>query len=67
MKAFTRLTRCLALASLVLPAIAQASQGPGGGPGTASAFTQMAMAIAVYGSAGLIVAAALIGSMRQAR
>ena len=27
-----------------------ASQGPGGGPGTASSFTQLAMAIIVYGT-----------------
>ena len=67
MKALIRLTRYLALASFAVPAIAQASQGPGVEPGTASAFTQAAMAIAVYGGAGVIVAVALIGSMRRAR
>ena len=36
---------------------ALASQGPGGGPGTASGFTQLAMAIIVYGTSALVVAA----------
>ena len=42
-----------------------ASQGPGGGPGTASSFTQMAMAILVYGASALVVGAGLIGAVRQ--
>ena len=43
---------------------ALASQGPGVPPGTASAFTQTTMAIIVYGSAALIIAAGLIGGLR---
>jgi hypothetical protein len=42
-----------------------ASQGPGGGPGTASGFTQLAMAILVYGTSALVVGAGLIGMARQ--
>jgi hypothetical protein len=42
-----------------------ASQGPGGGMGTASNFTQMAMAILVYGASVLIVGAGLIGALRR--
>ena len=42
-----------------------ASQGPGGGPGTASSFTQLAMAIIVYGVSAAVVAAGLIGAARQ--
>ena len=44
---------------------ALASQGPGGGPGTASSFTQIAMAIIVYGTAAAIVGAGLIGAARR--
>jgi hypothetical protein len=42
-----------------------ASQGPGGGPGTASSFTQLAMAIIVYGTSALVVGAGLIGAARR--
>jgi hypothetical protein len=42
-----------------------ASQGPGGGPGTASDFTQLAMAIIVYGVSAVVVGAGLIGAARQ--
>jgi hypothetical protein len=42
-----------------------ASQGPGGGLGTAGGFTQLAMAIIVYGLSALIVGAGLIGAVRQ--
>ncbi|WP_429030027.1 hypothetical protein [Bradyrhizobium sp. I1.14.4] len=45
--------------------VALASQGPGGGMGTASHLTQMLMAIVVYGTTGLIAAAAMIGAMRR--
>jgi hypothetical protein len=41
------------------------SQGPGGGPGTASGFTQLAMAIIVYGTSALVVGAGLIGAARR--
>ena len=43
---------------------ALASQGPGGGMGTASHFTQVAMAILVYGASALVVGAGLIGAAR---
>ena len=55
------ITACAAL----LPASALASQGPGGGMGTASNFTQAAMAVIVYGAALLIVGAGLIGALRR--
>src|ERR1700693_4176633 len=42
-----------------------ASQGPGGGPGTASSFTQLAMAIIVYGGSALVVGAGLVGAARR--
>jgi hypothetical protein len=51
--------------ALLLPASASASQGPGGGIGTASSFTQIAMAVLVYGAAALIVGAGLIGALRR--
>ena len=43
---------------------ALASQGPGTGPGTASGLTQLAMAVVVYGTSALVVAAGLIGAAR---
>jgi hypothetical protein len=52
-------------AALLLPAGALASQGPGGGIGAASDFTQIAMAVVVYGAAALIVGAGLIGALRR--
>jgi hypothetical protein len=42
-----------------------ASQGPGGGQGTASSFTQLAMAIFVYGASALVIGTGLIGAMRR--
>jgi len=44
---------------------ALASQGPGGGMGTASHFTQMAMAVIVYGLSAIVVGAGLIGAARR--
>jgi hypothetical protein len=44
---------------------ASASQGPGGGMGTASHFTQWTMAIIVYGTSVLLVGAGLIGAARR--
>jgi hypothetical protein len=41
------------------------SQGPGGGPGTASSFTQLAMAIIVYGTSALVVGEGLVGAVRR--
>jgi hypothetical protein len=49
-------------AALLSANAAFASQGPGGGPGTASGFTQLAMAIIVYGTSALVVGAGLIGA-----
>jgi hypothetical protein len=62
----SRISRAIAAACALLPAAsAFASQGPGGGMGTASNFTQMAMAILVYGASVLIVGAGLIGALRR--
>ena len=47
--------------------VAFASQGPGGGLGTASSFTQLAMALIVYGTVALVVGAGLIGALRRLR
>jgi hypothetical protein len=52
-------------AVLISDAAALASQGPGGGPGTASPFTQLVMAIIVYGGSALIVGTGLIGALRK--
>jgi hypothetical protein len=41
-----------------------ASQGPGGGLGTASPLIQLTMAVIVYGGSALVVAAGLIGAAR---
>jgi hypothetical protein len=57
--------RAAIAAALLLPASAFASQGPGGGMGSASNFTQGAMAVLVYGTAALIVGAGLIGALRR--
>ena len=55
-----------AVAAALLPAgAALASQGPGGGPGTASPFTQLVMAILVYGLSAVVVGAGLIGAVRR--
>lgn len=43
----------------------QASQGPGVGPGHASAMLQHVMALLVYGIAGVLVVAGLIGAARR--
>jgi hypothetical protein len=56
--------RAAIAAALLLPASALASQGPGGGMGTASNLTQVAMAILVYGASALIVGTGLIGALR---
>jgi hypothetical protein len=56
-----------AIASAVLLSTdaALASQGPGGGMGTASPFTRLAMAVLVYGTSAIVVAAGLIGAARR--
>jgi hypothetical protein len=53
-----------AVAGLCWADAALASQGPGTGPGTASGLTQLAMAVVVYGTSALVVAAGLIGAAR---
>jgi hypothetical protein len=53
------------LASSLATTAAFASQGPGGGLGTASPFTQLAMAILVYGLSAAVVGAGLIGAARR--
>lgn len=44
---------------------ALASQGPGGGMGTASSLTQTVMAVLVYGLVTIILGAGLIGVARR--
>jgi hypothetical protein len=44
---------------------AVASQGPGGGEGTASHFTQLAMSIVVYGTCAILILCGLIGAARR--
>jgi len=44
---------------------ALASQGPGGGMGTASSLTQTVMAVLVYGLVTIVVGAGLIGAVRR--
>jgi hypothetical protein len=51
--------------SLVSAGAAFASQGPGGGLGSASSFTQLTMAVIVWGTSALVVGAGLIGAVRQ--
>jgi hypothetical protein len=65
---WTTLVVCAAAAGVAAMSwtdAAFASQGPGAGPGTASAFTQLAMAVLVYGVATLVVGAGLIGAARR--
>jgi hypothetical protein len=52
-------------ATVLWAGAAFASQGPGTGLGTASSFTQLAMAVIVYGTSALIVGAGLIGAVRR--
>ena len=54
-----------AAACLLWASAAFASQGPGGGPGSASSSTQLAMAIIVYGTSALVVGIGLIGAARR--
>lgn len=53
--------------SIMLADAALASQGPGGGMGTASHLTQMLMSFAVYGATAIIAAVALIAATRRYR
>jgi hypothetical protein len=54
-----------AVAGMLWANAAFASQGPGVSPGTASNFTQVMMAIIVYGTSALVVGAGLIGATRR--
>ncbi|MGZ5873611.1 MAG: hypothetical protein ACXWKP_16020 [Bradyrhizobium sp.] len=51
--------------ALLFANAALASQGPGGGPGTAGHLTQLVMAIVVFGASALVVGAGLIGAARR--
>jgi hypothetical protein len=65
---YSRISR-LALAAAGAVALsagsAFASQGPGGGMGTASSLTQIAMAVIVYGASALVIGTGLIGAVRR--
>jgi hypothetical protein len=67
--ATSRTARCVGAASSVVASIwagaALASQGPGTNMGTAGHFTQMTMAVLVYGISALVVGAGLIGELRR--
>jgi len=52
-------------AVLLSASTALASQGPGGGMGTASPLTQVAMAILVFGTSAVVIGAGLIGAVRR--
>jgi hypothetical protein len=54
-----------AFAALLAASPVLASQGPGGGLGTATSFTQTTMAIIVWGTSALVVGAGLIGAARR--
>ncbi|MFB9266265.1 hypothetical protein ACFFWD_24450 [Bradyrhizobium erythrophlei] len=58
------LTAALCGSAMLGPDVAVASQGPGGGMGTASHLTQAVMAVLVYGTSAMVVAAGLIGALR---
>jgi hypothetical protein len=53
------------IAALLWSSAALASQGPGGGMGTASHLTQTVMAVLVYGMSAIIVGAGLIVAVRR--
>jgi hypothetical protein len=55
----------LGIAAVSWAGAALASQGPGAGQGTASGFTQLAMAVLVYGASALVIGAGLIGAVRR--
>jgi hypothetical protein len=60
-----RLVLASTLVGLSFAEAALASQGPGGGPGTAGDLTQLAMAIIVYGTSALVVGIGLVGATRR--
>ena len=53
------------IVALCWSGVALASQGPGASLGTASDFTQLAMAVLVYGISALVVGAGLLGALRR--
>ena len=53
------------LAALCWADAALASQGPGTSMGTAGNFTQLVMAVLVYGVSALVVGAGLISAVRR--
>jgi hypothetical protein len=55
------------VAGLLWANVAFASQGPGVSPGTASKFTQVMMALIVYGISAVVVGAGLIGAAARRR
>jgi hypothetical protein len=59
------ITATLVATGLVWADAAFASQGPGGGLGSARNFTQLAMAIIVWGTSALVVGTGLIGAVRR--
>jgi hypothetical protein len=63
----SRVALATTASAVLLSANAQAlaSQGPGGGMGTASPFVQLAMTVLVYGASAIVVAAGLIGAARR--
>ena len=58
-------TVLVAFTTAAISSNAFAAQGPGGGIGTASHFTQTAMAVLVYGIVAIVVCAGLIGAVRR--
>lgn len=67
--ATSRTARCAGAASSVIALLwagtALASQGPGTSAGTVGQFTQLMMAVLVYGISALVVGAGLIGAIRR--
>jgi hypothetical protein len=61
----TRWLLANAATMLMVTGHAHASQGPGTTPGTAGAFTQMMMAIVVYGLCGAAIVIGAIGTFRK--
>ena len=55
----------LSVVALIWAGAALASQGPGTNMGTAGHFTQLTMAVLVYGISALVVGAGLIGALRR--
>jgi hypothetical protein len=56
----------IAACAMLLPdGSALASQGPGGGMGTAGSLTQTLMAVIVYGASALVIGTGLIGALRR--